>query len=180
MEPYKLRRWKIYFSPDNPAFFYTCARPGRSQGSEEKVPDELVSAWVKGLSERVQGLSSEKVAIISLLGRKDGPRGKSEFSYYPFYGRWDKASERNNKLSLQEWLDQHHKDLQIVVSEYPTFDCDVYNFMPIPPVKLANIEKAVMEITAEGRTVVVMDSGGIGRTGEVAEYLNATEIPLPY
>ncbi len=178
MEPYKLRRWKIYFSPDNPAFFYTCARPGRSKGRHGEVPDDLVSAWVKGLSEQVQGFPGAKIAIISLLGRKNGPRGISEFSYYSFFGRLDKPSERENKLSFQEWLDRWHNDLQVTVHEYPTYDYDVDRYLPIQPEILANIGRTVWNLISEGRPVVVMDSGGVGRTGEVVEFLKATKVSL--
>ena len=165
MEPYKLQRWRISISPDCDAWFFTCARPGRSKGPDGDVPDFLVSAWVGGLP-------GPNTMIISLLGRKRDRKKLSEFSYYSFYGEWDTPSERKNKPSFQEWLDQRPKDLQILVCEHPTFD---YDRRPIPPYRLAAIECDVRRLVSEGRTVVVMDSGGVGRTGEVCEYMKATE-----
>ncbi len=171
MEPCQLRRWRISISPDWDAWFFTCARPGRSKGPDGDVPDDLVSSWVRGLP-------GPNTVIISLLGRKRNRKQLSEFSYYSFYGGWDNPSECDNKPSFQEWLDQRHKDLQILVREYPTFDPDIYNPRPIHPRRLAAIEHDVRHLISEGRTVVVMDSGGVGRTGEVCEHMKATEDTL--
>lgn len=168
MEPYNIRKCRISISPSCDARFFTCARPGRSKGSDGCVTDELVSAWVKGLP-------GPNTVIISLLGRKRNRKELSEFSYYSFYGEWDTPPERSDKPSFQEWLERHHKDLQILVREHPTYDRDIYNFLPIPPFTLAAIESDVRQFVSEGRTVVVMDSGGVGRTGEVCEYMKPTE-----
>jgi len=45
MEPYKIRRWRRRSAFD-PITFFTCARPGRSYGSQEDVQDEDVDKWV--------------------------------------------------------------------------------------------------------------------------------------
>ena len=169
MEPCNLRRWKVSISPNCDAWFFTCARPGRSKGPDGDMLDDFVSSWVRGLP------PGPNKVIVSLLGRKRDRKKLSEFSYYSFYGEWDKPSERNDKPSFQEWLHRHHKDLQILVCEHPTYDSDIYDPRPIHPIRLAAIERDVRRLISEGRTVVVMDSGGVGRTGEVCEYMKATE-----
>ena len=168
MEPYNLQRWRIDISPSQDACFFTCARPGRSKGGDNGVPDDLVSVWVRGLP-------GPNTVIVSLLGRKNDSRRLSELSYYSFYGKADKSSERENKVSFQEWLDLHHEDLGILVCEHPTYDSYTHDPCPIHPYKLAAIRRDIQQLITEGRTVVVMDSGGVGRTGEVCEYMKATE-----
>ena len=78
-KPYKLRRWKTR-TPTGYAHFFTCARPGRSGDHASKgctVPDDLVHRWVIGLC-------GKDWTIVSLLGRKIGPGGVSEFEFYSF------------------------------------------------------------------------------------------------
>lgn len=162
MEPYRLKRWKVDSSPDA-IYFYTCARPGRSKYNYKKknneVSDDLVSAWVLGLP-------GPNTAIISLLGRKPAD-GTSEFSFYSFCGGWDTYSECE---TFQDWIDQWHGDIQIRIREHPTYDrCK------IPPEKLDAIAADVRKLTSEGRTVVVVDSGGVGRTGQVVKHMKAIE-----
>lgn len=162
MEPYRLKRWKIDISPDT-IYFYTCARPGRSKYNYKKknndVSDALVSTWVRGLPE-------PNTAIVSLLGRKPDD-GTSEFSFYSFCGGWDTHLERE---TFQDWLDRLHGDLQIRIREHPTYDrCK------IPLEKLNAIAADVHKLTSEGRTVVVVDSGGVGRTGQVVKHMKAIE-----
>ena len=164
MEPCNLRRWKVSISPNCDAWFFTCGRPGRSKGADGDVLDDFVSSWVRGLP------PGPKKVIVSLLGRKRDRNKLSEFSYYSFYGEWDKPSERNDKPSFQEWLDRHHNDLQILVREHPTYDDT-----DIPSGTISAIATDVHELIKEGRTVIVMDSGGVGRTGDVVKYLKATE-----
>ena len=77
MEPYNLKMWKIDTSQGDIAYFHTSARPGRSKGPKGRVSDQIVSAWVSGLP-------GPDIAIVSLLGRKQGHKGNSEFSYYSF------------------------------------------------------------------------------------------------
>ena len=38
MEPINLKHWQFSDSSGNDAYFYTCARPGRSMGQDESVP----------------------------------------------------------------------------------------------------------------------------------------------
>ena len=166
MEPFNLKRWELRDPPDNVAYFYTCARPGRSQRQDDHVSETLISSWVVGLP-------GPDTVVISLLGRKKDRRRLSEFCYYPFYGESDEASDRQGKLPFQEWLDREHQTRQIVVREHPTYD---YDRRPIPPFTLNSVDQDVKRLLSEGRTVIVMDSGGVGRTGQICEHLGATEV----
>ena len=163
MEPYRLRTWKVNPSPNSEAYFYTCARPGRSNGPNGQVSDTIVSTWVRGLP-------GPDTAIILLLGRKDGQEGMSEFSFYSFCGGFDTPSERKNQPTFQEWLNQRHEDLQVLVHEHPTYD-----FQKLSPEKLADISADFWDLVSAHRTVVVVDSGGQTRTSEVCKYLDAVE-----
>ena len=163
MEPHKLRRWKISISPNDEAYLYTCARPGRSKGPNGAVPDEIVSSWINGLP-------SPNTAIVLLLGRKNGSKGDSEFKFYSFCGGFDTISERGSSPTFQEWLDKHHQDLQILVCEHPTYD-----FKRIHSEALDTIKADVLQLLSKSRTVVIVDSGGETRTGQVCKYLKATE-----
>ena len=79
MEPFRLRRWKARLSKSE-VIFFTCARPGRSKSSKGRVPDDVVDRWVHGLPD------GNTTTVISLLGRKHGPTGESEFAFYSFSG----------------------------------------------------------------------------------------------
>ena len=93
MEPYNLKMWKIDTSQGDIVYFHTCARPGRSKGPKGRVSDQIVSAWISGLP-------GPDIAIVSLLGRKQGHKGNSEFSYYSFSGGFDTCSERGSQPTL--------------------------------------------------------------------------------
>ena len=163
MEPYKLRRWKPNSSLMSGQFF-TCARPGRSKGANGRVPDDLVHRWVEGLP------GSENTVIVSLLGRKHGPEGLSELSFYSFYGGFDQPSERRSRVSLQEWPNRWHKDRRIQVLEHPTYD-----FRPISEETLAAVASDISELLSAGRTVVLIDSGGETRTKVVCKHIGFVE-----
>ena len=152
MEPCRWRRWKI---PPSSARtdFYTCARPGRSKGSKGKVSDRLLRDWVLGLPKK------GNVVVVSLLGHK--PDGTSEFSFYSFFGRGG---------SFQQWLDREYPKKAVKVLEHPT--CDL---QPVPNETLAAVASDILRLLSEGRTVVLMDSGGVQRTGQVCKYLGAIE-----
>lgn len=160
MEPYRKRRWRAAAAPE-PVEFYTCARPGRSHGSTKQIPETIVGKWVKGLP----GLQT---TIISLLGRK--PDGMTEFSFYSFSGKDDTVQEARGKIPFQEWLDRRHPDKDVRVIEHPTTD-----FCPIPQTTLDAISEDVQRLLLEGRTIVLVDSGGQTRTGTVCKYLNLIE-----
>ena len=167
MEPHRLKWWMIGSSA-NPMYFFTCARPGRSTyiytRTNNDVSDTRVSEWLGGLPR-------PKTAIVSLLGRKPDRGNQSEFSFYSFCGVWDTPSESGDKPTFQEWLTQRHEELQILVREYPTND-----LREIPAQQLVAIADAIRELISEGHAVVVVDSGGVGRVGQVCTFMNATEI----
>lgn len=148
VEPDKLRRWQIDTSDGGVARFFTCARPGRSSGPKVWVTDRVVSSWVCGLP-------GPATAMASLLGRKQGKFGASEFSYYSFIGGFDKTSAQGRQPSFQEWLESHHAQRGIMVREHPT--CD---YRPITYDQLTAIEWDIRRLILAGRIVAVMDSGG--------------------
>ena len=160
-KPYMLRRWRIGVPSK---YFFTCARPGRTGHAASKntpVPDSEVHRWVLGLP-------GPNTAIVSLLGRK--PDGKSEFSFYSFYGGFDRRSDRASALSFQEWLTYWHGDRHIVVHEHPT--CD---FNPIPLEVLDTIASEIANLLSAERTVILIDSGGQTRTAIVCHHMHAVE-----
>ena len=158
MEPYKLRRWKRPGEKSSLSFF-TCARPGRSKGRSGKVEDAIVSRWARNLP----GLPD--TVIISLLGTK--PDGMSEYAFYSFRGGWETDSR---KPTFQQWLAEKHPELHLTVIEYPTQD-----FQPIPPDILERIGDDIERNLADGKTVVVVDSGGETRTRQVCKFLGLVE-----
>lgn len=160
MEPYKLRRWKVPLTTEGPSLF-TCARPGRSKGPNGPVKDDLVHRWVDNLP------GGTNPALVSLLGSK---HGVSEFSFYSFCSQFDTPEERGRKPSFQEWLNRYHKDRGIRVFEHPTRD-----FVPIPEDRLLSIKLEILRLLSEGRTVVVVDSGGETRTRMVCKYMGLIE-----
>ena len=119
------------------------------------------------------GLPKPNTAIISLLGRKEDSEGKSEFSYYSFCSDYDTVNERGDRLTFQEWLTQNHTHLGIIVREHPTFDG-----RPVEDDLLAGVRDDIFDLLSSGRTVVVVDSGGVQRTDRVARYLCASQVPL--
>lgn len=163
MEPRMLRRWKPNSSSRTGQLF-TCARPGRSKGPDTTVPDDLVHRWVRGLP------GTTNTIVVSLLGRKHGPDGLSEFYFYSFCGGFDLPSERRGRLSFQEWLNRWHKDRCIQVLDHPTYD-----FNPIPEATLLAVTSDITNLLSAGRTVVLMDSGGDTRTKQVCKYLGFIE-----
>lgn len=167
METHRLKKWTIENASD-PLYFFTCARPGRSTYSYKRknndVSDTVVSEWVRGLP-------TPRTAIVSLLGRKPDRGNQSEFSFYSFSGGWDTPSESENKPTFQEWLKRNYQELQILVRGYPTND-----LREIPPKQLVGIADDIRELISKGHTVVLMDSGGVGRIGQVCTFMNATEV----
>jgi hypothetical protein len=145
MKPYRLRRWRPSSSSRDVEFF-TCARPGRSGKPESKlssVPDNVVHQWVRGLPGSIG-----TVIIVSLLGRKHGPSGGSEFSFYSFHGVWDRPTECRGRPSFQEWLDRWHRDRSIQVLEHPTYD-----YCRVPPETLDAVATDILRLASAGRVV---------------------------
>ena len=163
MEPYRLRRWRRGSSPDKVAFF-TCARPGRSKSAWGHILDDSVDKWVQGLP------NATEMSIVSLLGRKQGLDGVSEFSFYSFCGGFDTLAERHGRLSFQQWLDQRHTQRSIQVLEHPTID-----FRPVPLETLGAAAADINRLLSAGRTVILMDSGGETRTRTVCKHMAFVE-----
>lgn len=160
-KPYKLRRWRLGHKP-GATYFFTCARPGRELGkSVSTIRDEVVDKWVRRLPQ-------PNTAIVSLLGQK--PDGLSEYSFYSFCGGSDGPTERRARPTFQEWLDRRHGGLQIIVRDHPTRD-----FSKIPQETLAAIKTDLDLLFSQGRTVVLVDSGGETRNATVCKFLGAVE-----
>ena len=132
----------------------------RSLSKDSPIKDEVVHRWVRNLP-------GPNTAIVSLLGRK---HGKSEFLFYSFYGGLDSPSEYRGRPSFQNWLDRWHKGLSIQVVEHPTHD-----FCPVPAEVLVAVSADISRLLTEGRTVVLVDSGGETRTGQICKYMKFLE-----
>ena len=74
------------------------------------------------------------------------------------------------RYRFQEWLDRHHKDRGISVVEYPTYDA-----VPVPEATLRAVADGILRLLSEGRTVILMDSGGQERTGQVCGHMGFVE-----
>jgi hypothetical protein len=138
---------------------YTCARPGRSLGRKKNtIDDAAVIDWLNGLPKE-----GTITAIVSLLGRKPEPNERSEFSYYSFRSIHE---DRPGRPTFQEWLDRGTAPGKYIVVEHPTTDT-----RPIPFDLLNAITESILANLREVRTVVVVDSGGVSRTGAVIRHL---------
>lgn len=152
-EPHQLRRWRLPFMAED-CRFYTCARPGRSLGLKSKVADELIHKWVRRF------LWYDKLVIISLLGQK--PEGLSEWSFYSFY---------EHGLRFGDWLAQHYPGRGIQVVEHPTIDRQ-----PVPRGIKEAVKASITDYLNEGYVVVLIDSGGETRTGDICRFMDATRV----
>jgi hypothetical protein len=165
-EPFRLFRWKPK-QGNVDGQLYTCARPGRSHGRDIKqIPDIWVDAWVHGMP------TCEKLFIVSLLGSKDD--GMSEFSFYSFRSDLE-SPDTDQRPTFQQWLDARHGSGRFQVLEFPTVD-----LKPLHPETLSKVISTIRDILLDGRTVVLMDSGGIGRTGRVCHSLGFVQVSDAY
>jgi len=154
MEPFRLREWKVPVGR-----LFTCGRPGRSKWKDaSKVPNDALRKWT-------QNLPDGKLAIVSLLGRK--PDGTSEYSFYPFYGGFD---DNDGRPTFRAWLQTYCPGREIVVRDHPTVDFEL-----IPNDTLQNISTDVCHFLEQEYTVILMDSGGVTRTGKVCTFLRLHE-----
>lgn len=152
VEPFRLKRWLLPGAGEHREF-YTCARPGRSGGSHKKVADHVIYEWVRGMP------GGEGLVVVSLLGEK--PNGINEFSYYSFFDRG---------LSFQDWLDHNDIGRSVEVVERPTIDTK-----QISDATLEAIVSDIDRLICAGRTIILMDSGGVQRTRAVCVYIGAVE-----
>jgi len=159
-EPYRLTPCSPSGGPVAGKLF-TCARPGRfTCGATKPVPDDVVDTWVRGLPK------GDPLVIVSLLGRKPPPESTSEFSFYSFRGGFDQPADRPGCPTFQAWLDRRFGDGRFLVLEYPTID-----LKRLPSDVASRAADAVIQLLNQGRTVVVMDSGGVSRTGELCRFM---------
>jgi len=151
-EPCALTQWVV--ATDGPSWqLFTCARPGRALGRKKKtIDDSAVIQWLNGLP-----AAEAATAIVSLLGHKPDPDGHSEFSYYSFRSVHE---NRPGSPTFQEWLDRHTAHGKYVVIEHPTSDT-----LQISLDMISKITASILANLRENRTVVVVDSGGVSRTG---------------
>jgi hypothetical protein len=149
-EPYRLSRCELLAKLAT-GTLYTCARPGRSKEKIVKadVPDEYLHAWVLGLPQ------DANLIVVSLLGKK--PDGKNEWYFYNFH---------KQGKTFRQWLDEHHPDKGIQVIEHPTTDT-----VAVPDEVLERVKVDIEKHLLAGLTVVVMDSGGYSRTGQVCRHI---------
>ena len=157
-EPCALTQWVVRAEALRGELF-TCARPGRSLGRKKKtIDDTAVIHWLNGIP------AAETVtAIVSLLGRKPEPEGQSEFCYYSFRSAHE---DRPGSPTFQEWLDRETAPGKYVVIEHPTTDT-----RPISLDVMNEIAASILANLRASRTVVVVDSGGVSRTGAVIRHL---------
>lgn len=160
-KPHNLTRWALTDSPD--WSFWTCARPGRHRGPSADVPDEDVHLWVTSMLEH---LDRRPLVLVSLLGRKE--TGKSEFSFYSFHGGYDVPGESSGGF-FAAWLARHYPD--VVLVEHPTTDA-----VPVPDEVVSAVEVDIWHFTEAGAAVVIFDSFGLVRTGEVAQAIGAQPV----
>lgn len=161
LEPSSLMQYQSRTAPFTGRLF-TCARPGRSQGRTlSSISDEVVTAWVNGLP------WSHQLNIVSLLGTKTS--GLSEYSYYSFRGGHESNDQSSNLPTFQEWLDLRFGAGRFVVIDFPTIDTK-----PIEETILADICQKVTSLLLAAADVLLVDSGGWGRTGKVCAMLDAT------
>src|SRR5712692_4307669 len=99
-EPKRLLEWRPKTGQSSGRLF-TCARPGWSPDKKkpDTISDDVVEAWVNGLPR------SSDVVIVSLLGHKPKPDGRSEFSYYSFRSCTETLADDARRPTFQEWLD---------------------------------------------------------------------------
>ena len=158
-EPYRLTEWFAKPQQIPAGRLFTCARPGRSLGRRQAhIGDEYVLRWVAGLP-----ASEEETIIVSLLGKK--PDGLSEFSYYSFRGGFE--YHRPNCPTFGEWLNANCRPRKFEVYEFPTIDL----LVPGEDLKHRAVS-TILSFLEVGKTVVIVDSGGIGRTGNLLSTLS--------
>lgn len=142
MERFKLRRWRNASSMDA-ILLFSCAWPGRSLRRRSKVCDEVVMRGVDGLP------GKGKISLISLMGCK--PDGTDEHSFYSL----------STAMGFQKWLEKHSSRV-VRLFHFPTTD-----FQPVPSDTCAASRDRIHTELKESQAVIIVDSCGIQRTGQV-------------
>ena len=131
---------------------YTCARPGRGRfGPQAQVPDSEVIRWLSELPKH------RPLSIISLLGHK--PDGMDEHAFYSF----------RDASGFQKWLGRQLEGTVNLFS-HPTTD-----FGRVDSVTVMAIRSNLDQELSLGRTVVIVDSGGVQRTGQICREFGLIE-----
>ncbi len=165
-EPYRLER-RSSMNGQVAGSLYTCARPGRSMGAKQaEINDTIVESWAEGIIHEIgsptvdDNRTNDEIIIVSLLGRK--PNGLSEFSYYSFCGGFDSPEQRAGHPTWQQWLSGRYGS-KFRVYEFPTED-----LKPVSEDMKRRAIDAVLGFMRSGRTIILVDSGGFSRTGNLA------------
>jgi len=113
------------------------------------IPNETIDEWVYGLP------NAEVLHIVSLLGEKKD--GYSEFNYYPFRS----SKVPGEEPTFEEWLNGRY-DRRFKVHEFPAVDA-----RSMQPETFDSVVRQIRVLLDAGRTVVVVDSAGEVRTGNL-------------
>jgi len=157
--PLRLRQFLPPVDDSALGSLWACARPGWSPKTKEKkkhVSEQRVRAWLAGLP------GEPPIHLVSLLGKKDNDL--SEYSTYDFRGRFD---PEDGRPIFQEYLDQIEGRGKFIVHEFCTTD-----LRSVPASKLDEIVKRIWELLQLQLTVILFDSGGVGRVGQVRQRLH--------
>ena len=92
----------------------------------------------------------------------------SEYSFYTFSGGSDSSTDKHR--SFEAWLRDRHPEQEIELVERPTID-----FQAVPKETIVKVLEDIRRLVAQGKTVVLVDSGGETRTGAVCRGIGATE-----
>ena len=145
-----MKRWRHKSSPDAVPI-YTRARPGRQLGPNAPVSDSEVKRWLSELPKH------RPLTIISLLGHK--PDGMDEHAFYSF----------RDASGFRAWIAKKSQDAIKVIS-HPTTDFSVVDAETIMAIR----DDLDRELSL-GHAVVIVDSGGVQRTGQVCTQLRLVE-----
>jgi hypothetical protein len=115
------------------------------------VPDAVVLKWIEDLPEGAE------LSLVSLLGKK--PDGTDEHSFYSF----------KTASGFHTWL-ENNSPRKIFLFSHPTTD-----FSPVGAELCAEISARIDAELSHGRTVIVVDSGGVQRTGQVFRRIQLIE-----
>jgi hypothetical protein len=99
--------------------------------------------------------------LVSLLGHKCN--GLSEYSFYDFRAS---CEPDDGRPTFQAYLDRIDEPGSSVVHEFRTVD-----YQPVRVPMLMEISERIWDLLQGGLTVIVFDSGGMSRVGQVRKRL---------